>query len=197
MGVITRQFVCVFAAICVGSVVVVDTLMRFGPDWLLYTLLAIGGACVTAMVVAAFVWESQDKRAAKQRRKERDERVSAGTMDASDLYQLVWQAWSPKKRHWDETNGVVPYSDGRAVRYCAFDSADRHYADPDISSTPYDPNVVARWVKSKQDPALLVAAVRAGVSSDDLTAYLNDEPGFRDTFGFMLSLATPPVETRH
>lgn len=193
---ITRQFVCIFAAICVGSVVAVEVLVRFGPHWLLYTLMAVGGACVSAMVVAAFVWESQDVKAAKRDRKERDERIAAGTMNASDLYQLVWQAWSPKKRHWDETNGVVPYTDGRAVRYCAFDAADRHYADPDIGSTPYDPNVVARWVRSKHDPALLVAAVRAGVSSDDLIAYLNDEPGFRDTFTFIISLATPPTKTR-
>lgn len=187
-----HRVVCLFPFVCAGVVVAAWAVVRFAPDWLLGTLGVLGALSAILAVVDSLVWQRRAVRRPAQDRLEREKRVMArfmaGTMDDSDLYQLVWMAWSPARAVWDETNGVVPYADGRVVRYCAFDAADRHYRDPDIGPVPYDPNVVARWVVGRHDPSLLVAAVRAGVSSDDLTAYMDDVPGFRATFGFMVSL---------
>jgi hypothetical protein len=108
-------------------------------------------------------------------------RGRAGTGTWADFYVLAMAA---PGLGWTTVVELATDHDPRRKRYSQHRQVG---ADTDGSLAA----ALCAWLVAEESPLVLAEALRAGVKSEDLMAYVNDEPGFRDTFSFMMGLAGP------
>lgn len=116
-------------------------------------------------------------------------RAAAGQATAADVHRLIYQHWGPGPgMWWTDTNGQVPFSAARAVRYAVRGTSP-------CAPPVYRPATVARWVLEQRPAGLLVQALHAGISDEELTGYLDGEQPVAGQVGLLLALGAGETTT--
>lgn len=108
-------------------------------------------------------------------------RLRVGTPDGYDVVRHVRDTWGSGDR-WGAP-GALTYRDACAIREAVLGGVvfGKHH-DP-----THSPAIVYRWLRS-ESPHLLVQALQADFTEEDLVAYMDGDPAARKTAEFMLAL---------
>lgn len=159
------------------------------PVWVLVVIFVPPCLFVAVGVVAAWRDDVRRRRGQQRQGLERAARFAAGSSTGQDVEHLIYERWGAGPvmvgPHWNEENGLIPYTQGRKVRLAV-----REPTEFGEGRGTHSPAVIARWVLEEVDPMLLVGAVGADLPDATLVAYLDGDTD-RRTLEMLTAIRKP------